>query len=194
MTSGRRPRRAGALLALWAACLAAHAAVPADFTRLMGLLAARPSARASFVARTYVKGLTRPLVSTGVLAYSAPDRLEQHTLTPVPSEVILHGEHLTMRRGTQVRRLDVRAYPQVAVYVSALRETLSGNARGLERHFNIAFTGTLARWQLTLRPKARRAPVSRIVLRGSRADIRAIEIRARGGGRTVLRIGPPPPS
>ena len=194
MTSGRRPSLAGALLVLWAACLSAHAAVPADFTRLMGLLAARPSARASFQARTYVKGLTRPLVSTGMLAYRAPDHLEQHTLTPAPSELILQGERLTIRRGSQVRRLDVRAYPQIAVYVSALRETLSGNARGLEKHFDIEFTGTLARWRLTLTPKARGAPVSRIALRGSQADIRAIEIRVRSGERTVMRIGPPPPS
>ncbi len=194
MTSGRRPRRAAALLAVWAASLAAHAAVPADFTRLMSLLAARHSARASFQARTYVQGLTRPLLSAGVLAYQAPDTLEQHTLTPAASELILHGDHLTMRRGSQVRRLDVRAYPQIAVYVSALRETLSGDAGGLERHFDIAFTGTLAQWHLTLTPKARGAPVSRITLRGSRADIRAIEIRARSGARTVMRIEPLPPS
>ena len=194
MTSGHRLSLAGALLALWAASLTAHAAVPADFTRLMGLLAARHSARATFQARTDVKGLTRPLVSAGVLAYKAPDTLEQHTLTPAPSELILHGDHLTMRRGAQVRRLDVRAYPQIAVYVTALRETLSGNARGLERHFDIEFTGTLAHWRLMLTPKARGAPVSRIALRGSRADIRVIEISTRSGARTVMRIGPPPSS
>jgi outer membrane lipoprotein-sorting protein len=192
MISGRRLSLAGALLALWAVGLTAQAAVPADFTGLMGLLAARHSARASFQARTSVPGLTRPLVSAGVLTYRAPDHLEQHTLTPAPSELILDGERLTMRRGSQVRRLDVRAYPQIAVYVTALRETLSGNARGLERHFDIEFTGTLAQWRLTLTPKAPRAPVSRIVLRGSRADIRALEIRMRSGARTVMQIGPPP--
>jgi len=195
MISGRRrkgQRGRLARLALLGAMFAAHATVPVDVTRLLSLFAARPSRRASFQARTYVKGLTRPLASAGVLTYRAPDRLEQHTLSPVASVMILRGDRLTMRRGTHVRRLDVRAYPQIAVYVTALRDTLAGNASGLEHHFHIAFTGTLAHWQLALTPRGHAPAVSRITLRGAQAHIVWLQIQAHDGDRTVLHIGPAP--
>lgn len=191
MISGRKSNAAVALLTLLGACVAVHAAVPPELTRLLGVFAAQRSGRASFHARTYAKGVNRPLVSSGMLSYTAPDRLEQHTLAPTPSEMILQGEHLTLRRGSQVRRLDLREYPQVAAYVDALRDTLSGNARALHKHFDITFTGTFSRWRLALTPKTRDTEVSRIELRGRQGHIRTIEILTRSGARTVMRIGPP---
>ena len=191
MTSG--PRKATALATLLALGLAgaAHAS-PGAFTHLMGLLAQRQQGEVTFLAHTYAAGLTRPLVSSGVLRYRAPDHLEQQTLKPAPSELILDGERLTVRRNGHTHRLDVRDYPDIAVYVDALRETLAVRGAQLERHFTVRWRGTLAHWQLTLIPRNSNARVRRIRLAGAEADIRTIEILAPGGARTVMRIGPPP--
>ncbi len=181
-----------ALVALGLAGTVARAATDGAFAHLMALLAARRGGEVSFVARTYAAGLTRPLVSSGVLRYRAPDHLEQRTLRPVPSELILDGERLTVHRDGHTRRLDLRDYPDVATYVDALRDTLAGRGARLRRVFTVGFSGTLAHWRLTLRPRAPDTRVRRIRLTGTAADIRSIEILAPDGARTVMRIGPPP--
>lgn len=181
-----------ALLALGLGAAAAHAAAPTPFTRLMGLLAARRHGEVTFLARTYAAGLTRPLESSGVLRYRAPDHLEQHTLKPVPSTLIVDGERLTVRRGGQAHRLDLRDHPDIAVYVDAMRDTLAGRGARLQHLFAVRFSGTLAHWRLTLTPLRSGAHVRQIRLAGDAADIRSIEILAPNGARTVMRIGPPP--
>ena len=194
MTSGPS-RKAAALVALLALGLTAavsRAGPDTPFTRLMALLAARQRGEVTFVARTYAAGLTRPLESSGVLRYRAPDHLEQRTLKPAPSDLILDGERLTVRRGGRTRHVDLRSYPDIAVYVDALRDTLAGRGAALERHFTVRWRGTLAHWQLTLVPVSSGASVRRIRLAGEAADIRTIEILAPHGARTVMRIGPPP--
>lgn len=194
MTSGPRRKLGalGALVTLGLGAFAAHAGTNATFTRLMGLLAARRHGEVSFLSRTYAAGLTRPLVSSGVLRYRAPDHLEQRTLKPERSELIIDGEHLTMRRDGHTHRVDLRAYPDIAVYVDALRDTLGGRGAELKRLFAVRFTGTLAHWRMTLRPIEANARVRRIRLTGAAADIRTIEILAPNGARTVMRIGSPP--
>ncbi len=196
MISGPRRRLAAlaALITLGLGAAAAHAAAPTPFTRLMGLFAARRHGEVTFLARTYARGLTRPLVSSGVLGYRAPDHLEQHTLKPVPSALIVDGERLTVRRGGHTRRLDLRDYPDIAIYVDAMRDTLAGRGARLQRLFAVGFTGTLAHWQLTLTPLRSDAHVRQIRLAGAAADIRSIEILAPHGARTLMRIGPPPAS
>ena len=193
MISGlaRRAGVLGVLAALGLACLPAHAATGGVFTQLMALLAARQQGTAHFVARTYAPGLTRPLVSSGELRYHAPDHLEQRTLEPTPSELILDGEQLTVQRGGHTHRLDLRDYPDIAVYVDALRDTLGGHGAGLKQRFVVRLTGTLAQWQLILRPRQGNSRVRRIRLTGARADIHTIEILAPDGARTVMRIDPP---
>jgi hypothetical protein len=166
-------------------------AAEAPFAQLMALLAARPSGTVTFVAHTYAAGLTRPLVSSGVLKFRAPDHLEQRTLAPVPSELVIDGEHMTVRRDGQTHHLNLGAYPNIALYVDALRETLDGHGQALRRWFAIGWQGTLAEWQLTLRPIAADAHVRQIRLSGAGANIQRIEIRASQGARTVLRLSAP---
>ena len=193
MTSGpigKCARAASAALLLVLGTGAAQAAA-APFTQLMALLAARRSGTVTFVARTYAAGLTRPLVSSGMLRFRAPDHLEQRTLKPAPSELILNGEHMTVRRDGETHQLNLRAYPDVAVYVDALRETLGGHGRALRRLFAIGWHGTLAHWQLTLRPIQAGARVRQIRLAGAGANIQRIEILAPRGARTVLRLSRP---
>ena len=194
MTSGPRTNAVACLAGLALALLSAlaHAGTAVAFERLMGLLAARQRGAVTFTARTYAAGLTRPLVSSGLLRYRAPDHLEQLTRQPAASALILDGEHLTVRRDGRTRHLDLRDYPDIAVYVAALRDTLNGRGARLQRQFVVGWHGTLAHWRLTLRPLQHNAPVRRIRLTGSAADIHSIEILAPDGARTVMRLGPPP--
>lgn len=192
MTSGLIRKAALPLLAALTLSAGPAHAGNASFRHLMALLAARRGSAVTFVAHTSAPGLTRALLSSGILRYRAPDHLEQRTLKPVPSEIILDGEQMTVRRGGETHQLDLRAYPQVAVYVEALRDTLGGHGAALQRLFAIRWQGTLADWSLTLRPRNSGTHVRQIRLAGAAANIHRIEILASHGALTVLRLGPPP--
>ena len=184
-------------IAMWHA-LAAAAAPPssgASLDRLMRLLAERRHGEVTFVERDFLSVLSRPLVSSGVLIYEAPDHLEKRTLKPRPGAFILdHGE-LTVTRGDRAYHFELSAYPQIAPYVQAIADTLAGNRTALERLFTVRFEGSLARWTLTLEPrKGHASRIRRIRIAGARADIRTIRIAQVNGDHSITTLGPPPAS
>ncbi len=184
------------LLAAWVLWQGAAAASPpgTPLDRLMRLLAQRRHGEVTFVERDTLAVLTRPLVSSGLMIYDAPDHLEKRTLEPRPSSLILdHGE-LTVKRGDRTYQLDLNDYPQVAPYVEAIADTLSGNRAALERLFEVRFAGSLAQWTLTLRPlDPRRSRIQLILIQGARDDIRTVRIFQTNGDHSRMTLGPPIP-
>ena len=185
----RRGAWAGLLGAL--ALTAAAAGAPDRLDRLMALLAQRRHGEVTFVERDELRVLTRPLVSSGVLIYDAPDHLEKRTLEPRPGTFILdHGE-LTVTQGDHTEHLELSAYPQIAPYVQAIADTLAGNRAALERLFQVRLAGTLAHWTLTLVPR-RASAIRRIRITGARADLATVQIVERNGDRSLTRLGAAP--
>jgi len=151
-------RVAGGLLAMLlsvsgAAALAAGQASSQDeLGRLMQLLAQRKHGEVTYVEKDYFSVLERPLTSSGILIYDAPDHLEKRMLRPREESVVLdHGE-VTMERGHRTYHIDLSSYPQLAPYVDAIRATMAGDRAALERVFKVSFEGDLKHWQLGLVP------------------------------------------
>lgn len=174
----------------------AQAAQPPGFTldRLMALLAQRKHGQVTFAQTDYLALLDRPVKSSGVLVYAAPDHLEKRTLQPKPQSLVLDGEQLTVQRGHRTYRMQMSAYPQVAPYVDAMRDTLEGNEAALQKVFKVALTGTLQEWKLELVPldpgAARK--VRQVKISGARDVIRSVEILQADGDRSVMTLAPPP--
>ena len=190
----RRLALAGPLCALvLAAAAGAAAPAPGTLERLMALLAQRRHGEVPFVERDQLSVLTRPLVSSGVLIYDAPDHLEKRTLEPHPGTFILDQGELTVIQGDRTYHLELSAYPRIAPYVQAIADTLAGNRAGLERLFQVRFAGTLAHWTLTLVPRqARHSRIRRIRIAGSRAALASVAIIERNGDRSLMLIGAAP--
>jgi hypothetical protein len=170
----------------------ARAAAQPGLDDLMRLLAARKHGRVSFTEVQVLAVLKRPLLSSGELAYDAPDWLEKRTITPKPETLVVAGKVLTIRRGEHTRTLELAQYPQVAPWVESIRATLAGDRGALERYFQLEFSGTLAHWNLLLVPTAR-APgdtIAEIHITGAGAALRTIEIRQTDGDYSVLSVGP----
>lgn len=161
--------------------------------QVMKLLAQRQHGEVSYVEKDYLSILDQPVRSSGVLVYEAPDHLEKRTLIPKRESLILEGDEMTVRRGHRTYRMEMSAYPQVAPFVDAIRDTLAGNEKALEKVFEVGFTGTLADWRLRLVPLdkevARR--VQQVEIAGGRDEIRTVEILQRDGDRSVMTLGPP---
>ena len=174
------------------AAAAATATQPADYERLLELLAERRQGRVSFTETQYLAILDRPLQSSGELLYAAPDRLEKRTLKPKAETLVLEHGVLTAHRGHRTYVMALREYPQVAPFIESIRATLAGDRAALEGLFRVEFTGDLAHWTLLLTPAdaTLAAVVKDIRIEGERDAIRAVEIRQRDGDRSLLSIGP----
>ena len=166
----------------------AHAAWDVD--QLMQALAQNKSGRATFVEKKYIAMLDRPVESSGDLLYTAPDRLEKRTVKPKPESMVLEGNTLTVERGHRQYVLALQDYPELGAFTESIRGTLAGDQKALARIYNITLDGSEERWTLTLRPIEPKmaAAVQRVVIRGSHADLRSIEIEQADKDRSVMTI------
>ncbi len=182
------------ILALMALMLTPISALPAqdDLDGVLRSLAARRHGEVDFVEQQFLSMLKRPLESSGVLVYDAPDRLEKRTLEPRAESMLLNGALLTVRRGQHSRVLDLKSYPQILPFVESIRATLAGDRAGLEQVFRLEFSGTAARWTLVLRPlDARLADsVAQIQIDGSQDELLRVEIRQPDGDRSLMTLRP----
>jgi hypothetical protein len=183
-------RRLFALLLL----LACWPALASGFTieQLMRGLAAHPGGSVRFVETRHVAVLDVPIVSTGEMTYTPPDRLEKRTLTPRPERLLLERDTLTLERDQRRMSLRLGNRPEVLAFVDSIRGMLGGHHQALERNYLMQLQGTRQRWVLTLHPKDHEiaALVQRITVTGQADQVRSIEYLQADGDRSVLEVEP----
>ena len=174
------------------ALLAFPACAAFDVGQLMTDLARHKGGKAKFVEKKYLSVLDKPLVSTGEMTYTAPDRLEKRTLTPKPETLLLDKEMLSIERDKQKLTINLGNQPEALAFVDSIRGTLSGNRAALEKNYLLHLAGTTDKWVLTLLPSEQKiaALVQRITISGSRNQIRSIEYLQADGDRAVMSIEP----
>jgi outer membrane lipoprotein-sorting protein len=202
MISGGSPgaRDMRAVLLLFAAGLCSPGVIAAeanepdawDVTRLMRELGEVKSAKARFVERKHLAILSAPLEATGTLLYTAPGRLEKHTLTPRQESLVLEGDRLTLenQERNQRRTFALQDQPVIWAFVESIRSTLAGDLATLTRFYEASLDGRERRWRLTLKPSDPRMQdvVNEIRISGDRNWINAIEIIETSGDRSVMTI------
>jgi len=160
--------------------------------KLMQDLAQVKKARATFVEHKHLSMLTKPLLFSGTLEYTAPSRLEKNTLLPKPESLILNQDKLVVKSGNgeERRTLSLQEYPALWAFVESIRSTLAGDIGTLERFYHVTLNGHPEQWQLELQPSDPKiqSMVSEILIKGSFAEITTIEIREAGGDYSVMRI------
>lgn len=202
MIIGGRPfaHRVRTLLLLFAAGVCSSAAVAAeagdsagwDIKRLMQDLGQVTTAKGRFVERKHMAILNAPLEFSGTLVYTAPGRLEKHTLSPRQESLVLERDQLTIenKERNQRRTVVLQDYPVIWAFVESIRSTLAGDLATLNRFYRVGLDGGERRWRLTLKPGDPRMQdvVSEIRISGDRSWINAIEIIETGGDRSVMTI------
>jgi hypothetical protein len=184
------------VLSMFAALCGATAssAAPAasgDLDEVLGLLAMRQHGRVEFIEQHFLAVLNHPIESSGELRYDAPDRLEKRTLKPHAETLVLSGGMLTVERARSRRVMDLHAYPQVRPFVESIRATLAGDRSALERLFHLEFTGSIARWTLTLVPlESKVQSVKQVRIDGMRDQLLKVEIRQPDGDRSLMTLRP----
>lgn len=98
-----------------------------DLAQLMDDLARTRGGKARFVETKYIALLDRPVVSSGEMSFTTPDRLEKRTLTPRPETLLLDRDRLTIERGRQKLSIDLASQPEALAFVDSIRGALTGN-------------------------------------------------------------------
>ena len=177
-------------LLLIAVALPASAAF--DIGQLMGDLARHKGGKAKFVEKKYFAILDKPVVSTGEMTYTAPDRLEKRTLTPKVETLLLDKDILSIERDKQKLSINLANQPEALAFVDSIRGTLSGNRQALERNYALHLSGNRDNWTLNLSPSNPRIAelVTRITIGGNREQVRSVEYLQADGDRAVMSINP----
>jgi outer membrane lipoprotein-sorting protein len=177
-------------LVLASLAVTAHAAFNVD--QLMAELAQHKGGRAKFVEKRTLAVLDRPLIATGEMTYTPPDRLEKRTLTPKPETMVLDRDQVTLERDKRKLSINLASRPEAQAFVDSIRNTLAGNRAALEKNYTLQLTGTAAKWVLTLSPTAPQiaALLQRITVSGSQDQIHTIDYLLADGDRSELTIEP----
>jgi hypothetical protein len=172
---------------------AAEPESPMDVPRLMTMMAEVTSRQDRFTETKTFELLTKPLTLTGTLAYTRPDHIEKHVLTPYEDHLIVQGDQLTLRNKDGTKRLNVKSHPLIWSFVEAIRASLAGDASILRRFYHVKIEGTEGDWTLTLRPLDQQAAayVASIALHGSKSRLTRVDITETGGDRSVMTIHEP---
>lgn len=161
-----------------------------DMAKLMGALAQAKPTTVHFVEKKYIAALTEPIISSGEMRYTPPDKLERRTLKPKPERMLLENDRLLLERGGKSYSLSLNDIPELATLIIGIRATLAGDRRLLELNYIVALTGTRERWALQLKPSDIdvQQKVERIMLSGSNDQVQKIEVWQADGDRSVTTI------
>jgi len=183
----------GAVL-LGAAAAAAFAAdPPLTLERLMTELARAGPGTVRFTEVKSSALLKAPIESSGTLSYTAPARLEKHTRLPRDERLIVDRDTVVIERPARKERLELRLedHPAVRASIESIRGTLAGDLVALRRHYRVELDGAWAEWRLHLLPSDPELAelVHKVLIGGSGARVRRIEILEASGDRSVMTIG-----
>jgi hypothetical protein len=173
----------------------AEEAVPAWGAALMARLSQLPARSAVFHDEKHIAVLTKPLLSDGVLVYRRPRYLEKRTLTPRPETVIVDGDQITLTTangGTSTIALASR--PELAAFIAAIRDPLTGDLSRLGQHFHIRMEGGMPAWRITLLPAepGLQSQIRSVAITGADVLITAIDIVSTNGDTETMTIGTAP--
>ena len=178
--------------------LAAHVALGGQdlsLGRLLDLVRQTEPSTVAFTERRSMQYLTEPIVLEGTLSFDPPDRLTREVHRPNRETMVIEGDLLTLKANWKdpPTRVLLADYPGLDALVTALRAVLSGDAEALERVYQVDLRGKEEAWTVALVPRAEslRAVVASVVLEGSAATVRSIEVVEAGGDSSVITVHGP---
>lgn len=182
------------LLLLWLMLMQGQNTAAEDFglDTLLPILAQNSGGRARFSERKFISLLDKPVESSGELVYAKPDHLEKITLKPQAERLTLDNGILSIESKGQKKSMEMKEYPELAIFIESLRGTLAGDRAALERIYRLYLGGSVTHWTLLLLPSSPEmsAIISQIKITGESAQLRGIEIQQADGDRSVTSIEP----
>jgi Outer membrane lipoprotein carrier protein LolA len=170
---------------------------PQTANQLLQTTLARPAAELAhakvltgkFVQRRYLKGLERPLVSSGDFALARERGILWRTATPFPSEFVLSASGVSLRDGGNETRLSNAEHPGLRPVLEMFFALFALDVQRLADSFELYGDSSGDHWQVGLRPReSGLAQVfDRAVISGAQ-QVERIELASSGGDRTEIEF------
>jgi len=182
----------------WASAVLASAAFAGEpaatggaLDEILRRMASTPGVEAVFDERKELALLAAPLETRGVIYFVPPDRFARFTTSPGRSALLVTGDAVQLREGSDAEAIDLSGNRVARVFVENFVALWSGDRDRLERLYTPEFRGTREAWELRLVP--RRAPLADVIalitLRGDRDALQQLIVEERDGDRTTTRFG-----
>lgn len=161
-----------------------------ELPQLMEAMAQVPAHQGQFTEKKTLALLKTPLESSGTLDYRRPAFVEKHVISPQDETLTVNGDELSWQTAQQKRKLNLRNNLPVWAFVEAIRATLAGDLKTLQRFYEVRLEGTQARWKLSLTPSddAMRRRVQSIKIEGADNRMTLVDVLEVGGDRSVMNI------
>jgi Outer membrane lipoprotein carrier protein LolA-like len=169
-------------------------ALSAEWTveQLVTLLRAQREPSVAFRESTYSSLLTEPLITRGLLRFTAPATMEKQVTEPYRERYVIEGDTVTFEseRKKIKKTISLEDYPALRSFIEAFRASFTGDAVQLKQIYETTLHGDRRQWTLLLRPhdSPGKSMVDHILLSGSEGRIATITIRATGGDRSVMTL------
>lgn len=162
-----------------------------DMPTLMQLFATNKSIKTEFTERKFVRILDAAVESKGELIFIAPAHLEKNTKSPRAESMTIDGNIVSIERGSFKRTMSLDDLADMASLVQSLTATFRGDQIGIEQYFTWALTGTLKKWQLTLKPKSIKlfVQIREIRFIGESNAVNSVETTLTDGDSSMMLLG-----
>ncbi len=177
-----------AFLCLLALALPAHA--DELLAGILKRLAEPPVIRAQFVQERHIADLTRPTVSRGRITVSRQDGVLWQIESPVKLSLTFTQSGVIETGPDGVRRGRGQRRGAIDSEIGRLMQDIVGaNEESLKAAFDAVAQGSLERWTVRLKPRAREmARFLREVRLGGGRHLETIEIEETSGNGTAIRM------
>jgi hypothetical protein len=148
-------------------------------------------ARTAYTEVRFQQMLERPLVVRGELEYLGPGRLGKRVDAPYREVTTIADGQVKVQRGERKpREIALGQIPELEGFLRGFSALLGGDAVTLARDFELATTGSDARWRLTLVPKDARLKrrIAAIEVDGAAKAARCFTVRDADGDSSVMLV------
>ena len=155
---------------------------------------AKESHRKAEFTETYTASyLNKPVMSEGRLEYQSPGLLTKTITSPVSVIYTVSDGVLRVKRGTDVKQLDLSTQPEIGLGINALLDLLRGNRASLEKQFWVSYQideRNPLQWKLTLIPRDEKLVqrISRVSMDGESNLLKQVTMDYGNGDSLVTRI------
>lgn len=125
--------------------------LPATLSAMQQRLADTQRLTSTFTQTRTLTLLSRPLISSGTMAYDKKEGICWQLLKPVPASVMLSRDQVLVQ-DIESKQVIKQTNPVLRLYSNLLFSVFSGDLAALQEHFTLTWSTEGDRWQLNLQP------------------------------------------
>ena len=165
--------------------LAALPVLAFSTAELTAQLQAPQSVQGSFIQQRFLRAADKPVQTGGRFALRPGHGLFWHLQKPFDMKLRVRRDGISRQDQWRANGSQTAQAAQVKLFMAVL----GGDTAELQRHFNLALSGSKQQWQLTLTPKTAvmQQVFNKIVISGGQL-VQKVELDEKQGDRTVMQF------